>query len=576
MHHFLLSLILLLLASPGQAQTSPFGNTAANIGLPGQSSESFLPVEKAYQLSIKPTPRGLSLQWRIADGYFLYRHGFKAAIDGQDLGATADLPEGIAKTDELFGDVEIYYRQLVAELPIDTDSAFILEVQSQGCSEEGLCYPPYKQRFQVEWPGGEIREIDATAPRTATVPPAADSITLPLAALFAFLGGLILNLMPCVLPILSLKALGLASSHDSRGRRIAHGWWYAAGIIASFCVIAAVLIGLKSAGSAVGWGFQLQSSWFVAALVYLFFLMALLLAGAANVGGQWVGFGQALASGGGYRGSFFTGALAVLVASPCTAPFMGSAMGFALTQGAAVALLVFVCLGLGMAAPFLLLSYLPRLGRWLPKPGAWMERFRQFLAFPLFATAIWLLWVVGRQTGVDGIALVLSGCLLIALALWFNGVSMTAKGARLLLFAGALALLTSPVLRSMTTTVDQPDIFSEARVEQLRAQGKPVFVNFTADWCITCLANERWVLSKDEVIDAFRQQGVAYLKADWTHYDPAISATLESWGRSGIPLYLYYPADISGQVRILPQILSIDLMLKTLRENPGLRQPAVN
>ena len=576
MHHFLLSLILLLLASPGQAQTSPFGNTAANIGLPGQSSESFLPVEKAYQLSIKPTPRGLSLQWRIADGYFLYRHGFKAAIGGQDLGATADLPEGIPKTDELFGDVEIYYRQLVAELPIDTDSAFILEVQSQGCSEEGLCYPPYKQRFQVEWPGGEIREIDATAPRTATVPPAADSITLPLAALFAFLGGLILNLMPCVLPILSLKALGLASSHDSRGQRIAHGWWYAAGIIASFCVIAAVLIGLKSAGSAVGWGFQLQSSWFVAALVYLFFLMALLLAGAANVGGQWVGFGQALASGGGYRGSFFTGALAVLVASPCTAPFMGSAMGFALTQGAAVALLVFVCLGLGMAAPFLLLSYLPRLGHWLPKPGAWMERFRQFLAFPLFATAIWLLWVVGRQTGVDGIALVLSGCLLIALALWFNGVSMTAKGARLLLFAGALALLTSPVLRSMTTTVDQPDIFSEARVEQLRAQGKPVFVNFTADWCITCLANERWVLSKDEVIDAFRQQGVAYLKADWTHYDPAISATLESWGRSGIPLYLYYPADISGEVRILPQILSIDLMLETLRENPGIRRPAVN
>jgi thiol:disulfide interchange protein DsbD len=569
MHHFLLSLILLLLASLGQAQSSPFGDTATNNGLPGQSGEPFLPVEKAYQLSVSPTPRGLSLQWRIADGHFLYRHGFKAAIDGQNLSATAELPEGIPKTDELFGDVQIYYRQLVAELPIDADSAFILEVQSQGCSEQGLCYPPYKQRFQVEWPGGDIREtIDATTARAATMQPAADRITLPLAALFAFLGGLILNLMPCVLPILSLKALGLASSHESRGQRIAHGWWYATGIIASFCLIAGVLIGLKSAGSAVGWGFQLQSSWFVAALVYLFFLMALLLAGAANFGGQWVGFGQSLASGGGYRGSFFTGALAVLVASPCTAPFMGSAMGFALTQGAAVALLVFACLGMGMAAPFLLLSYLPRLGHWLPKPGAWMERFRQFLAFPLFATAIWLLWVVGRQTGVDGIALVLSGCLLIAVALWFTGESMAAKSARLLLFAGALILLTSPGLRSMTTTADQPGTFSEARVEQLRAQGKPVFVNFTADWCITCLANERWVLSKDEIIDAFQQQGVAYLKANWTNYDPAISATLESWGRSGIPLYLYYPADINGQVRILPQILSIELILETVKENP--------
>ncbi len=571
MHSILVMLIMLLGATTGYAQQSSLGGGSGPFGA---NDDTFLPVEQAYRLNIVATEQGLQLQWRITDGYFLYRHGFKAAVDGRDMLAEARLPSGIVKQDELFGEVEIYHQQMVVDLPIGADSPFVLDVQSQGCSEEGLCYPPYKQRFEVNWPGGDWREVDAqatpTAPATPVTAPADSDITLPLAALFAFLGGLILNLMPCVLPILSLKALGLASSHDSRGQRIAHGWWYTAGIVASFCLVAAVLIGLKSAGTAVGWGFQLQSSWFVAALVYLFFLMAMLLAGAADFSGQWMGFGQALTSGGGYRGSFFTGALAVLVASPCTAPFMGTAMGFALSQGAAMAMLVFVALGLGMAAPFLLLSYLPQLGSWLPKPGAWMERFREFLAFPLLATAIWLLWVIGRQTGVDGVALVLAGCLLIAVALWFNGGAVSVQSARVALFAGALLILASPTLRSSGdgNSADYAS-FSEARVEELRAEGTPVFVNFTADWCITCLANENWVLGKDEVKNAFRQHGVAYLKADWTNHDPVISATLESWGRSGIPLYLYYPASVDQPATVLPQILSVDLVLETLRGEAG-------
>jgi thiol:disulfide interchange protein DsbD len=447
----------------------------------------------------------------------------------------------------------------------------VLDVQSQGCSDEGLCYPPYKQRFALDGDGGQIREIDiADKPSQPLAAPAnSSSITVPIAALFAFLGGLILNLMPCVLPVLSLKALGLASSHESHGQRIAHGWWYTAGIVLSFCAMAAVLIALKTTGSAVGWGFQLQSSWFVGALIYLFLLMAFLLAGGVDFSGQWMGFGQALASGGGYRGSFFTGALAVLVASPCTAPFMGSAMGFAFTQGNGVAMLVFVCLGLGMAAPFLLLSYLPQLGRWLPKPGAWMERFREFLAFPLLATAIWLLWVIGRQTGADGVALVLIGCLLIAIALWFNGATLAVKSIRAALFAGALLLLASPTLRMSAADTNQADTFSEARVAQLRAAGQPVFVNFTADWCITCLANEKWVLGTDTIKQAFVAGNVAYLKADWTNYDPQIAATLESWGRSGIPLYLYYPARIDSPAQVLPQILSVDLVLATIGQSRG-------
>lgn len=561
-------ILLFLLLGTFQAHAEP--SLLDKTGGLLNSQDEFLPVEEAYQLTIVPTEDGLQLHWRISDGYFLYLHGFKAGIEGQDLTDTAITPAGIKKEDDLFGEVEVYYQQMKVVLPVETEGPFILDVQSQGCSEDGLCYPPYKQSFRVDWPGGGWEEVEpgqpTGGPDVDIAPEASAPITLPLAALFAFLGGLILNLMPCVLPVLSLKALGLASSHDSASKRIAHGWWYTAGIVGSFCLVAGVLIALQSAGSAVGWGFQLQSSWFVAALVYLFFLMALLLAGAADFSGQWMGFGQSLASGGGYRGSFFTGALAVLVASPCTAPFMGTAMGFALSQSPATAMLVFVALGLGMAAPFLLLSYLPQLGSWLPKPGAWMERFREFLAFPLLATAIWLLWVIARQTGADGVAFVLVGCLLIALALWFNGGAAITRFARLALFIMAIALLASPALRTteMAPQQAQQDRFSEQRVAELRAEGTPVFVNFTADWCITCLANERWVLSKEVVAEAFEHNGVAYLKADWTNYDPVISSTLESWGRSGIPLYLYYPANPAGDVTILPQILSVELVLKTL------------
>ncbi len=577
MRYFLFNCLLLVTTAFCQAQASPF-EALGSSALPGQDRPSFLPVEQAYQLNVSRSPGGIRLQWQITDGYFLYRHGFKAAINGQDVSSSARLTAGIAKTDELFGEVEIYYREMVVDLPLDTKPPVVLEVQSQGCSDDGLCYPPYQQRFELSSADGSFRELDpdsvaaASTTAGAAAPPdlSDNSLTLPMAALFAFFGGLILNLMPCVLPVLSLKALGLASSHSNRGQRIAHGWWYTAGIVMSFCAIAGLLIALKSAGSAIGWGFQLQSSWFVGALVYLFFLMAFLLAGAADFSGQWMGFGQALASGGGYRGSFFTGGLAVLVASPCTAPFMGTAMGFALTQGSVIALLVFICLGLGMAAPFLLLSYLPQLGRWLPKPGAWMERFREFLAFPLLATAIWLLWVIGRQNGVDAVALVLCGCLLIAVALWFNGASPAVKIARLILFSSALLLLANPVLRAANTGDRGFESFSEARVEQLRAQGAPVFVNFTADWCITCLANEKWVLSTEAVTEAFKQQQIAYLKADWTNYDPVISATLERWGRSGIPLYLYYPADPESPAQVLPQILSVELVLSVITEKePG-------
>ena len=552
----------------------------ASSGSPGAGGQKFLPVAEAYRLSTKLVGGKLQLQWLIADGYYLYRHGFKIQLNQQDVSAQLSLPEGVIREDELFGTVQVYYQQLTLELVPPDSGGYRLTVQSQGCADAGLCYPPQREAFAID-PAGTITRVsteqEPPPPTTGAQRTVADNagpgtITLPVAALFAFLGGLILNLMPCVLPVLSLKALGLASSTDSRQERIAHGWWYTAGIVASFGAVAAALISFKWAGATVGWGFQLQSAWFVAALTYLFFVLALLLIGAADFSGSWIGFGQSLASGGGYRGSFFTGALAVLVASPCTAPFMGTAMGFALTQNAAVALLIFCCLGFGMASPFLVISYLPRASRWLPAPGPWMERLRQFLAFPLLATAIWLLWIIGRQAGADAISVVLGGCLLLALALWLNGSSFQVQIVRLGLLTVALVLLGNARLQAIPVMpvegAQQADSsYSAARVRQLQADGKAVFVNFTADWCITCKANETWVLSRDEIKQAFTRFDVTYLKADWTNRNPQIAAALEEFGRSGIPLYLFYPADDERSTIILPQILTLDLVIETLREH---------
>ncbi len=555
------------------AQTSPLPDPAA---LPwgAQARQDFLPVEQAYQLNVLTSAAGLALQWRIADGYYLYHHGFKVRIDGRDVSADLIIPRGISKHDELFGEVEVYYAAVTLELPLTSPAPLTLDVQSQGCADAGLCYPPHEQRFTVDPSSGAVAQA---APAAASQQPAAAAeasigLGLPLAALFAFLGGLTLNLMPCVLPVLSIKVLGLTNAQHTRRQRIGHGWWYTAGVMFSFAAIATLLLALKAGGAAVGWGFQLQSPWFVGALVYLFFLMALLLVGAADFSGSWMGFGQSLASGGGYHGSFFTGALAVLVASPCTAPLMGSAMGFALTQPPAAAVLVFLCLGAGMATPFLVLSHLPRLGRWLPAPGPWMVRFREFLAFPLLATSIWLLWIIGQQAGASAVALVLAGCLIIALALWLNGAGRAVRAARIGLLIAACALLANAQLKPAAAEIDAGRSYTPARLAQLRDAGQAVFVNFTADWCITCMANERWVLAKDEVRQAFADHNVVYLTADWTRKDAAIAATLEQFGRAGIPLYLFYPAGGRTPI-VLPQILSVDLVLGTLRQStPGVAE----
>lgn len=397
---------------------------------------------------------------------------------------------------------------------------------------------------------------------------------------FALLGGLILNLMPCVFPVLSIKALSLAkNSGAALSVQRTHGLVYTAGVVLAFVLLASVLIALRAGGEAIGWAFQFQQPWFLAFIVYLFFLMGLSLSGVFEIGTSFMGAGSGLAARSGYQGSFFTGVLATVVATPCTAPFMGPAIGFALTQSWLVAMLVFIALGVGMALPILLLSFVPALAKFMPKPGPWMETFKQFMAFPLYASALFFLWVLGNQVGVMGMSMVLGVCVLMAFAAWLYqrrvgmGLlfrSFNAATAALVLFA-AIYILQTPFMQTAARStgdavamgeldadgnIAEFEPFSSARVDELRAAGRPVFVNMTAAWCITCLANEQTTLSTERVKRVMAEQDITYMKGDWTNEDPEISAVLEQFNRPSVPLYVLYPGDINAEPIILPQILT--------------------
>jgi thiol:disulfide interchange protein DsbD len=380
--------------------------------------------------------------------------------------------------------------------------------------------------------------------------------------------------MPCVLPVLSVKALGLiqhATGSTSAMRR--HGFAYAAGVLLSSAAVAGTLLALRAGGERIGWGFQLQSPLVVTLLAYLLFAMALALSGVFVIDGRLTGMGQSLAGRSGYSGSFFTGALAAVAATPCTAPFMGTAVGFAVTQPWTTGLLVFEALGLGLALPYLLLTMIPAWRRFLPRPGAWMKRLEELLAFPLYASVAWLVWVLSQQAGPTAVAAALAGLVLIGLAAWLYQASRHARAAWrragltavAALVVGAVALGplagTAPARAPVTAPGGREEAFSPRRLAELRAQGRPVFVNVTAAWCITCLVNERVALRSDAVAEAFAKKGVVVLKADWTSRDAVIAEMLGSFGRSGVPLYLLYaPAAAGGSPArapvVLPQILT--------------------
>lgn len=406
----------------------------------------------------------------------------------------------------------------------------------------------------------------------------ADS-SLWLVLLAAAAGGIILNLMPCVFPVLSLKALSIAASEDRQQQR-REAWSYTLGVVSSFVALALLLAALREAGAMIGWGFQLQSPWLVALLVYLLFALGLSLSGVVQFGAGLMNAGAGLTAHKGKRGAFFTGVLAVVVASPCTAPFMGSALGYAVTQPVLIALLVFAALGLGMALPFLLLAYIPGLARRLPKPGIWMERLKQWLAYPLYLSAVWLIWVYGRQSGIDALAILLIGLVCLTAACWLLGLRQQSQAGTasavtagiLLGLALLLVLWPQPEKAAVASATEQHwQSWSATELQQLREQGKPVLVNMTADWCITCLVNERVALNTDSSKAAMKLYDVTYLKGDWTRRNEQITQYLRLYQRDGVPLYvLYWP----GQPpEVLPQILTPDTLRQTLERLSAVKAP---
>ena len=562
----LLTLFLVLMSFSAIAQLNSSLINANNS--PFEQEVEFLPVEQAYQVASEFTDNNtLQLNWNIADGYYLYRHKFKFTLieNGNSQPLSPLLPEGIHREDEFFGPVETFYKQLTLTLNNIPSGDSTLIISSQGCADAGLCYPPQKHYLQLN--GLNLTSLSSTAPQTTTNLDNANNNSLLYMLLLAAIGGIILNLMPCVFPILSLKVLSFAN--DSDHRQSLHGASYSAGVIISFVIIASLLISLQAAGQSIGWGFHLQAPWFVGVLAYLFFVIGLSLSGLINTSGQWVNIGGKLAAKSGYTGSFFTGVLATVVASPCTAPFMGTALGFAITQPPIIALSVFAALGIGMALPIFILSCSPALMKYMPKPGAWMEQFKQLLAFPLYATVIWLCWVIGNQTDINGMAAVITGCLLISLAIWLWNATLWKRLLSVILLALAISLLSSSLLTPSGTTNDnttnnwQP--YSPNALATLRQQQQAVFINITADWCLTCLANEKLTLNRPIIQQYLKDNNITYLKGDWTNYNAQITNLLKQHGRNGIPLYLVYPRNSQQPAKILPQLLTTELLLNALR-----------
>jgi len=406
-----------------------------------------------------------------------------------------------------------------------------------------------------------------------------DGIELLRATGLAFLGGLLLNLMPCVFPVLFLKGLSLVNSgNEERHRLRTHGVVYTVGILASFWALVGALLGLKAAGATLGWGFQFQSPVFLALMAGLLFFLGLSLAGQFEIGLSVTGAGGSLARKQGYTGSFFTGVLAVVVATPCTAPFMGAALGYALAQSAAVTFAVFTALALGLAAPYVALTLQPAWTRLLPKPGVWMEVLRQAVAVPIFATAIWLAWVLVRGYGADMLPALLASFLLLAIAGWFLGrwpaKRWAASVAAIILVGVIMVSVVAPRKFAATPSSASSaegqtgwEPWSAEAVARYQAQGRPVLVDFTASWCLSCQVNERVALEQPSVQKAFQDGKVALLKADWTRGDDAITQTLAGLGRSGVPAYALY-APGQTQPQMLPEALTPGIVIDAVEKLP--------
>ncbi len=569
----------------GQPAAINLGGLGGLGGAAGFGTDALpLPAEEAFRFeAIANSATELLLRFTPAPGYYLYRDRSEfRLLDAQGVQlSSAQWPKGVEHQDEHFGDVIVYFDQIDLPLGLRRSRAeagpLTLEATFQGCQNDGICYPPMTRQVTLQLPAAAAHELVSLAPSSSSGSGTADS-RAPIgmgawlkALLFALGGGLILNLMPCVLPVLSLKALSLAQSGENAGKARAHALWYTAGVLLSFALVGATALALRQLGLALGWGFQLQQPLVVGALAYLMAAVGLSLSGVFSIGAGWAGAGQGLASKKGPAGDFFTGVLAVVVASPCTAPLMGGALAFAFVAPTALAISVFLALGLGLALPFLLIGFIPALAQRLPKPGAWMETFKQILAFPMYLTAVWLLWVLGQQRGVDAFGYALAGIVVLALALWrwekarWGGGNSARAVALVLLLLALWPLWRIPQLALPSATaanVEGELAYSAQALDSLRAEGRTVFINMTADWCVTCKANEKRVLSSDDFRDMLVRHDAVYMKGDWTNVDPAITAFLEAHGAVGVPLYVV--AAPGRDDTVLPTVLTFDAVESAL------------
>lgn len=539
-----------------------------------------LPAEQAFRFeALAQGPQQLLLRWTMPKGYYLYRDQTTLKLkDAAGLTLKSAWPAGTAHHDEHYGDVTVYFDQVELPVTLEGDLAgrrqLTLQASFQGCQDGGLCYPLMTRAVDIDL-GSDAVASGAVAPE---LPPADLAggplrVSLIAALLLALGGGLVLNLMPCVLPVLSIKAVSVLESGDSHATARRHALFYTAGVLCSFTALGLGILALRAAGHALGWGSQLQQPLLVGALACVMLAVGLSMSGVVQFGASLGNTGAGLAARSGPAGDFFTGVLAVVVASPCTAPFMGSALAYAFAAPMLSALLVFLALGVGLALPFLLIGFVPALARLLPKPGRWMETLKQVLAFPMYLTAAWLVWVLANQRGADAVGLVLVAMVLLAMTLWWFERSRS-RGASSKMAVTVLALATLvpmyllahvPPPSSTAAAEEGVVAYSPEKLAELRAAGTPVFVDMTADWCVTCKANEHAVLDTQAFRDLLQRTGAVYMKGDWTDVNPAISAFLQQYHSPGVPLYVVFPRN-GGPGKQLSTVLTRSIVEQALTE----------
>ena len=542
-----------------------------------------LPAEKAFVFeAIATGPNEVLARFTMPHDYYLYRDKTHFSSDAGTLG-TPRWPPGKDHTDANFGTTTVYFNQVEIPLPVtrgaNAGQTLALTANFQGCLEGSVCYPVMTRTVNVTMPtiGGATTATMGAVQAQSRPPGQETTFGAVLAALLgALLGGLVLNLMPCVLPVLSLKAISILEGGESPRKARRHVMYYTAGVMLTFAVVGLAVIALRKAGLIYGWGFQLQQPLFVAILVYVVTAIGLSLSGVVQFGAGLAGTGQELTAKSGPAGDFFTGVLAVVVASPCTAPFMGSALAFAFAASPWVAFLVFIALGLGLALPFLLIGFVPALGRFLPKPGVWMETLKELLAYPMYLTAVWLIWVLGNQRGVDAIGLALLGVVVLAWACWWFERHRYGSRLQRMIALVALVIAAAPlygISKLQTKSAAAADVsvegqlaFSTKKLEELRAGGKSVFVDIGADWCTTCKVNEHAVLATDTFKALLKRTDTVFMVGDWTNPDADIESFLGRFRAVGVPLYVVFRNGDDGHA--LPTVLTQGIVQAALEGTP--------